>query len=454
MTRSGFHAGFAVATVLLGAMPPAGHAADAAFGAVEEHWQVRADAENWRLPGDESMGAVRLALRHRLGDWFAAGIDGSAAVRGSRGGFITLGVGAEAALGRPLEELLSIEAVLTLRAAPERIKLSGADGRRLHASVRRQGGALLVELEPDSLAGAEEDGGFSQGWAAAAGTTLAADLEATANLYDIARAAVDTVSEITRFDRTLITRFLPDGSGEVIAEVKRSTATAFLGLRFPASDLPPAERAAALLCPLRVVVDTQADPVPLLPALNPRTGRAADLSQAILRPPPKARLEALRARGVVTAIRAALIVEGKLWGVLACHHETPRLVEPALRAALAGIADQTAAALARVVEAERVEAERQVARRLAAVEAAVLHSDNTVRQLLASDPGLLDLAAADGLAVVAGEGVVCFGLAPDLALIRRHHLAQKSPPYRPGSGCRRAGSGFRRRCARRGRFRR
>ena len=125
MTRSGFHAGFAVATVLLGAMPPAGHAADAAFGAVEEHWQVRADAENWRLPGDESMGAVRLALRHRLGDWFAAGIDGSAAVRGSRGGFITLGVGAEAFL--PISAHVGAEAGLSIQAGGGRggYQLSG-----------------------------------------------------------------------------------------------------------------------------------------------------------------------------------------------------------------------------------------------------------------------------------------------------------------------------------------
>ena len=333
-----------------------------------------------------------------------------------------LGVGAEAALGRPLGELLPVEAVITLRAAPERIGLTGADGQRLHASTRRQDGALLVELEPDSPAAAvpdEEDDGFSRDRGAAVDTTLAADLAASTHLYDIARAAVEAVSETARFDRTLITRFLADGSGEVIAEVKRSTATAFLGLRFPAGELPAAERAAALVNPLRVVADTLGDPVPLLPALNPRTGRAADLSQAILRPAPKAALERLRARGVVTALRLSLIVEGRLWGVLACHHETPRLVEPSLRTVLAGIAGQATAALARAVEAERVEAERQVARRLAAVEAAVLRSDNTVRQLLASDPGLLDLAAADGLAVVAGEGVVSFGLAPDFALIRR-----------------------------------
>ena len=332
-----------------------------------------------------------------------------------------LGVGAEAALGRPLAALLHPEAVAMLRAAPERIGLTAESGQRLHASTLRRDGALLVELEPDVPADCfpadpvfsslSDEGGVE--------TTLAADLEAAGHVYDIARTVVDAVSEVARFDRTLITRFLADGSGEVIAEVKRSTATAFLGLRFPPGELPTGERAAALATPLRMIADTAGDPVPLLPALNPRTGKAVDLTGAVLRPAPRAMVERLRARGVISALSLALIVEGKLWGTLSCHHETPRLVEPPLRAQLAVIAGRATVALARAVEAERVEAERQVARRLAAVEQAVLHSDNTVRQLLASDPGLLDLAAADGLAVVAGDGVVSFGQAPDTALIRR-----------------------------------
>ena len=322
-----------------------------------------------------------------------------------------LGVDAATAAGKPLDALLPLELVVTLRGAPAHILLSGADGRQVHASTRRGNGRLLVELEPDGAGDEEAEAGIDES-AAVPGPAL----EAASNLYDLARAAVDAVSDLARFDRTLVTRFLADGSGEVIAEVKRSTATAFLGLRFPAGELTVDERAAALVNPLRLIADSRGDPVPLLTAAG---AAAADLSASILRQPPRVALERLRGRGVITALDVFLIVEGRLWGVLSCHHETPRLIEPPQRGALAAIAAQTIAALARVLEAERVEAERQVARRLAVVEAAVLRSDNVVRQLLASDPGLLDLAAADGLAVVAGEGVVSFGLAPDLGLIRR-----------------------------------
>ncbi len=94
--------------------PCASVAADPAPPAVASAWQVRADAENWRLPGAESMGMVRLAMRRSFGPWIAAGIDGSAAVRGNHGGFITLGVGADALV--PLTSRLGAEAGLSVAA--------------------------------------------------------------------------------------------------------------------------------------------------------------------------------------------------------------------------------------------------------------------------------------------------------------------------------------------------
>ncbi len=324
-----------------------------------------------------------------------------------------LGVAAGAALGRRLDELLPAEAAAMLRAAPERVQLTGCDGQALIVSSWRRDDALVLELEPVPAA---ED---AAGAGAAIEQALAAELESASQLQDIVRATVGAACELARFDRTLISRLREDGSSEVIAEIRRSNASAFLGLRCPESEFPAAERAAALGAPLRCVADTRAEPVALLPALNPRTGRTTGLEAAILRAAPREMLAPLRERGVVTLLNVSLIVEGRLWGMLVCHHESPRQVGPQQRAALAALAGQAAAALGRVLEVERSEAERRVARRLAAIEQAVLRSDNVVRQLLASDPGLLDIAAADGLAVVAEENIVSFGLAPEPALIRR-----------------------------------
>ena len=334
-----------------------------------------------------------------------------------------LGVEPQAALGQPLEALLPGELVVLLRAAPLSVRLTGADGQWLHASVRRCNGALLVELEPPAppphFLPANVNYDDAEGPDIEDEPRLATNLATATTIDEIARAGVEAAAERGRFDRTLITKFLDDGTSEAIAEIRRSTATAFLGVHFPASELSAEDRTQALLNQPTIVVDAFGDPVPLLPPLNPRTGHAIDLTFTGLRPAPPATLTLLRARNVVTAVSVPLIVAGKLWGILACHHETVRPIEPAEREMLAGVALFVTAALTRIVEAERVLTERHGAQRLSAVAQASKNARNTAVELLAADPGLLDLAAADGLALVAGETVVSFGQTPDSARVRR-----------------------------------
>ena len=348
-----------------------------------------------------------------------------------------LAVTAEAALGRPLSALLPDETVAVLRAAldrmsdatpdmasepdfaePHPLRLLAGDGRTpLDATLYRQDGRVLLELETASAPRNETlpaGDGFA-GLRAAFGR----DLGNATNVYEIARIAVELVSEIARFDRALVYAFLPDQTVEVIAETRRPAAPAFLGLRFPATDFPQPLRRLAERMPLRVTADVQADPVPMVPAINPGLGRPLDFSRTLLQPVPSSYLPYLRSMGVAAALDVSLIVEDRLWGVLACHHETPRLADPALRGRMAWLAATASAAIEERVRTGRIEAERQVARRLAVMEHTVRRSDNVVRQLLASDPGLLDLAGADGLAVLAGDDLATFGLTPDAALVRQ-----------------------------------
>ncbi len=340
-----------------------------------------------------------------------------------------LGVTAAAALGRPLAALLPEETVARVRLALDQmpdddpfgapsLRLLAGDGRTpLHATLYRQDGRVLLELE--AVAGAR-DGTVAE--AMVPGAQEAAfqrDLDAASHVYEIARLTVELVSEIARFDRTLMYTFLPDGTVEVIAETRRPAAVAFLGLRFPAAEFPPPIRRLAELTPQRMIADVQADPVPMLPAVNPGTGRPLDFSRIMLRAVAPSHLRYLRNLGALAVLDVSLMVEGRLWGVVACHHEVPRLAAPALRKRLGAIVAAASAAIERRVLAERIESERQVARRLAVVEHTVGRSDNVVRQLLASDPGLLDLAAADGLAVLAGDDLATFGLTPDAPLVRR-----------------------------------
>src|SRR4028119_1878228 len=73
------------------------------------------------------------------------------------------------------------------------------------------------------------------------------------------------------YDRVMLYRFLPDESGSVVAETVASGFARFLGLRYPASDIPKQARALYLTNWLRIVTDIDGAPSPLQPTLNPMT---------------------------------------------------------------------------------------------------------------------------------------------------------------------------------------
>ncbi|MCW8090608.1 HWE histidine kinase domain-containing protein [Alteromonas sp. ASW11-130] len=141
-------------------------------------------------------------------------------------------------------------------------------------------------------------------------------------------ALFETVAEqlrlITSFDRVMIYKFLPDGSGEVISEAKSHKLEAFLGLRFPASDIPKQARALYLKNLLRVIGNVNSDVYPILPACGPG-GETIDLSFSTLRAVSPIHIEYLQNMGVVASLSVSIVVNGKLWGLIACHHYSPKV---------------------------------------------------------------------------------------------------------------------------------
>lgn len=80
------------------------------------------------------------------------------------------------------------------------------------------------------------------------------------------RECVKVVQEVSGFDRVMIYRFLPDGSGEIVAEhTTKRYRKKYLGLRFPASDIPSQARALYLVNKLRVLADVEASVDALVP---------------------------------------------------------------------------------------------------------------------------------------------------------------------------------------------
>ena len=75
--------------------------------------------------------------------------------------------------------------------------------------------------------------------------------------------AVLHVREVTGFDRVMAYRFRHDGSGDVVAESVREDWAPFLGMRYPASDIPAQARRLYTINTLRLIADINSKPVPL-----------------------------------------------------------------------------------------------------------------------------------------------------------------------------------------------
>ncbi|MFC4293506.1 HWE histidine kinase domain-containing protein [Novosphingobium tardum] len=161
---------------------------------------------------------------------------------------------------------------------------------------------------------------------------MMARLEQERSPLKLCEAAARQMRTLLGFDRVMVYRFHPDDSGEVFAEARDARLESFLHLRYPASDIPPQARALYLRNLLRIISDVDDDVVPIEPVTSP-SGAPLDLSQSTLRAVSPIHLEYLRNMGVDASLSISIIVDGKLWGLFACHHYSPRILPFPLRSA-------------------------------------------------------------------------------------------------------------------------
>ncbi|MBO3761270.1 HWE histidine kinase domain-containing protein [Ciceribacter sp. L1K22] len=137
------------------------------------------------------------------------------------------------------------------------------------------------------------------------------------------RLSATLLKAVLGYDRVMIYRFDADGAGKVESEAKRPDLESFLGQYFPASDIPQQARALYVKNPIRIISDASGSRIPIEPVLD-QSGEPLDLSFAHLRSVSPIHLEYLRNMGVAASMSISIIVEGALWGLIACHHYSPK----------------------------------------------------------------------------------------------------------------------------------
>ncbi|WP_144108359.1 ATP-binding protein [Paraburkholderia sp. BCC1886] len=343
------------------------------------------------------------------------------------------GAPADATLGQPLAVLLGEAwAARVLRALSQHreegipLYLGSLDELRGHdrehdspratpfaVTVHRYKGATIVELEPAR----DTHDVFASMYPLV--RTFINRLEEAASVEDLAQIVADEVQRITGFGRTMVYSFDATGSGHVLAEHVEPGYASYAGQRFPGSDIPMQARALYVRNRIRLIADADYQAAPLVPPLHPSTQKPTDLTFASLRSISPVHVQYMKNMGTLASMSMSIVVRGKLWGLISCHHDSARVPPFEVRTACEHIAQ----ILSLQIEAKedyaqaqyRLELRHTLARLLAA-----MANTESFTDALANDPkDLLGLTASDGAAIVFDGRVLLVGHTPPEAEVTK-----------------------------------
>ncbi|HZZ41346.1 MAG TPA: ATP-binding protein [Tepidisphaeraceae bacterium] len=315
-------------------------------------------------------------------------------------------------------------------------------GRSYHVSAHQNPAGILIEFER-----AESDAELSFQNLYPLVREFISRLGSVPTLRQLCDLAAKEIRRITGFDRVLVYQFDENWNGQVVGEDRDPDAYApFMGLWFPASDIPKQARELYRLTRVRQIVDAAYTPVPVVPSINPETRATLDMTYASLRSVSPIHCEYLKNMEVAGSFSIAIQTAGeKLWGIVSCHHRTPRQVPLEVRTAC----DLLGQTIGLQVQARESQGDAQHRIALKEIQGKLLAymtmAENFVDGLVQHPAEFLDLVGAQGAAILFENQVRLVGQTPTEDQIRElaewlgqttsqdifstHHLAGENPQF-------------------------
>ena len=286
--------------------------------------------------------------------------------------------------------------------------LASAIGR-YDITFHRTTDAVIVELEA-----ADDADPQSTTHVLASVETTAMGFERASDLTMLCQRAAAAFRSLTGFDRVMIYRFLDDDAGRVIAEDSDPDIGSFLHHHFPATDIPKQARALYIRNRARAIPDIRYRPQPIRPA----DYQSIDLSDVAVRSVSPIHIQYLQNMGVGASASMSIVKDGMLWGLIACHHRTAKLMPREVRM----IAGVLAGVLARQIRVkEEAESHREQLRLRTAGNTLLPHltAEGDMRDAVRlHDKALIEMLSSDGLVFVRGETIDCYGHCPGQGELR------------------------------------
>ncbi|WP_047308093.1 GAF domain-containing protein [Rhodopseudomonas palustris] len=280
--------------------------------------------------------------------------------------------------------------------------LNAPDATPTDAIVHQASGLLVVELDPRREPAPDNSLALVQ--------SMIRKLQRTSTVGQFCDAMVAELHRVTGFDRVMVYRFAADGSGDVIAEARAPDVGSLLGLRDPQPDIP---KQSEPFSRIRVQPDAQAIAAPVLPGINPGSGAALDLSHSAIRSAsPEHRLY-LAQLGVAASLSLSLVVDGEPWGLMVCHHRTPRFLPYRMREACTLFAEMASSQLETRLSAERLAARLRSGRVHEELVTRMSQESDLAEGLIRFYPNLLDFIPAAGVGLWIDGQFTGVGVTPD-----------------------------------------
>ncbi|BAY81783.1 multi-sensor signal transduction histidine kinase [Calothrix parasitica NIES-267] len=280
---------------------------------------------------------------------------------------------------------------------------------RFDGVVHRTVGAVLLELEPTEST--QDDAKFFDFYNLV--RTPLSKIQKSSTLSQLCDVIVTEIRKITGFDRVMIYRFDEDGAGMVIAEDPREDLDKYLGLRYPATDIPKQAKRLYELNLLRLIQDINYQAVELIPQLNPQTNKPLDMSLSVLRSVSPLHLEYLRNMGVNTSMSVSLLKDKKLWGLIACHHyDLGKTVSYEIRTVCEFLGQIMSFELAAKEENEDLDYKMKLKSIQSRFVDSITQAEDLIDGLTKNPSDLLDLVSASGVAICNLGSLITEGTVP------------------------------------------
>lgn len=334
-----------------------------------------------------------------------------------------LGLNAEDVVDTPLEkyvpkaqiENLTTKFTGTIDKLPLQFDFN-VDGKETHVLTIAHSAEsyYLLELEPTDKQ--HEDNSFVSVYQEIKYATVA--INAATSLEEVCQTTIRELKRISGFDKIMVYKFDEQWNGLVIAEIMEEGMEPYLGLRFPASDIPRQARQLYLTNPYRLIPDCEYTPVKLYPVINSATQTFTDLSGCNVRGVPAVHTEYLRNMKVRSSMSTRIIKDDKLWGLIACHHRTPKFLSYELCSVfelLSGIASARFSSLQNTEDftyaAKLQDVHTQLVEQLYA-------GNNLVESIISGDTTILNLLNIEGAVVTYQKRMESIGNVPDRNTIK------------------------------------